>query len=59
MIYEESFNFEDWSMILKKQLYFIIYSNRKQIIEIVIIFHNITFLCIFNQINCLVSIQEH
>jgi len=47
MIYEESFSFEDWSMILKKQLYFIIYSNRKQIIEIVIIFHNITFFVYF------------
>ncbi len=58
MISEGSCDTEDWVMMLKIQIcitginYFKIYSHRKQLIEIVIIFHNITvFYCIFGQIN--------
>ncbi len=59
MISEESCDTEDWSndaensaLHHRNKLHFKIYQNRKLILEIAIIFYNITvFFCIFDQIN--------
>ncbi len=59
MISEESCDTEDWSndaensaLHHRNKLHFKIYQNRKLILEIAIIFYNITvFFCIFYQIN--------